>query len=82
MLGEALGLVGGGEGDEEEEGEAGLRNNLEWNGNEEEEKQLQNMMYNLMVWINNAFLDPKWSIIFQENSVSSLHNIIHKTFTL
>ena len=48
MLGEALGLVGGGEDDLEEEGDVGLHDGMNA-GNEQEENQLQNMMYNLMV---------------------------------
>ena len=44
LLGEALGLVGS---DEEKEGD-GLEE-VDEMGSEEEEKQLQNMMYNLMV---------------------------------
>ena len=57
MLGEALGLVGGGEGTEGE-GDEYLDNDME-TSSEEEEKQLQNMMYNLMVRICNWQLEPQ-----------------------
>ena len=48
LLGDALGLVGGGETEEDDESESGLDNSVAVS-TAEEEKQLQNMMYNLMV---------------------------------
>ena len=60
MLSEALGAVDGDDSDDEDE--EGL-NGAGPAGSEEEEKQLQNMMFNLMVNFDEIYFVEWWLII-------------------
>ena len=70
MLGEALGLAAGDNAKDDDE-----MNDLEGLGSQEEEKQLQNMMYNLMVSFN------EYKKCFDKGSKKVNKTILFSNFT-